>query len=271
MLLNFMDKKNDENLSSISYDICRLLIENYKLTKKAKENILSQEYIKVADLQNEINSNIHTIRELQIKAFGLEEYLKKSESRICYQHIESLQQTVDISKDSLLRQYSVIPGKLYAGDSPSSDDEELTTIKLAELIKLGVTKIIIITDENDFIEEGVSLCNYEDLIEKNKKLKSSGIKLEKLSITNVALPSIEKMKSILKTIIDFVDSNETVYIHSNESIDITTLIIGCFIIETGITQNNQALFYVDYLRRNTNCKSLEPIEQFNFVKSWGAQ
>jgi hypothetical protein len=268
-----MKNQDFEKLFLISDEICSLILENYKTIKKSKEIVTKQEYNKVPELQNELNKNITCIRELQLKSYRIgNASLLPREYSICFKFIESLKKIINSSHESNLNYYNVIPERLYVGDIPSSVNQEITKYKLNELVQIGVTKIIDLTEKNEFFEQQATLFNYEVCIKQNEEFRN--LKVERFSLPHSDVPTIEKMLQLLKIINNDIITNETIYIHSLEDLGRTTLAVGCFIVNEGIIQNNYAVEFIDYLRRNTsknNNKSTDTIKQFNYIKTWEKQ
>jgi hypothetical protein len=218
-----------------------------------------------------MNQHLHAIRQLQIQTMELAIDEKDSNSMLIRKNIMESGTLLNSKTMVNFRCYPVIPGMLYAGEIPSSVMDELLHLKLNELSRLGVTKIINLTEEGEKNFKGIPLRDYEKHL--NNRLNSNGQSMEmiRLSIPDLQIPTVEFMKEILSTIDEYLKNGETVYVHCWGGIGRTGTVVGCFLIESGILSTKNVLPYIDFLKRNTEIhdrNSPETDDQCNFIYSW---
>lgn len=98
----------------------------------------------------------------------------------------------------------------YAGDL----DPAVALGKLASLRKVGVDRIIDLTEDGEY-----GLLPYAEHLE--------GIKYERRAIRDMSVPLRESMKEILDAIDHALDDGETVYVHCWGGIGRTGTVVGC--------------------------------------------
>jgi protein tyrosine/serine phosphatase len=254
-----MKNNNQSSLKDISDKICFLLSENHKLILSTKKLIHTQDYSEIIKQQNRINENTQFIRELQSKA----NLHYNEDTTIIEKQISSLK---ILTKDSNQTKFR------YAGEIPSSTDDETLFLKLNELAEFDVTRIINLTEEGETNFKGIPLRDYNAQLQNIRTKNGDKIQMERFSIPDLDIPSIDKMNEILNAIIGHINSGHKVYVHCWGGIGRTGTVIGCFLIENGILKNKNAIPYIDFLKRNTEIhdrNSPETEEQCNFINSWG--
>lgn len=192
-------------------------------------------------------------------------------NRIQALHQQHVNQLLTAQNFKEIRCYSVIPGHLFAGEIPSSINDQEFHLKIQCLKDLGITHIINLTESNEQNFKGIPLRNYVEFAE--KQFQSSGFPITclRFPIKDLDIPTITHMRTILKAINEALREGGKVYVHCWGGVGRTGTVIGCFLIENGILLNQTAIPYLSFLKRNTNIRerrSPETMEQINFILNW---
>ncbi len=260
-----------QTLSETSERICDLLVERFLLEEEARLLIPKQNYERISQLSKEMNQILSEIRSLQLNTMELPIHESDMDSLLLRKNIMESGTLLNEKKSVNFRCYPVIPGMLYAGEIPSSVMDEMLHLKLNELARLGVTKIINLTEEGEKNFKGIPLRDYDQYLRDLKNQNGKSMEMIRLSIPDLDIPSVEHMRDIQSTIRNFVNNGETVYVHCWGGIGRTGTVIGCFLIENGILTTKNVLPYIEFLKRNTEIhdrKSPETDDQCNFIYSW---
>lgn len=121
--------------------------------------------------------------------------------------------------------YEVVPGKLFAGEYPSSWEPELAVKRLDFVIGKGVTTFINLTTKHDRLEP------YADL------LPDAGRDLKHLSfpVPDMDVPESDAvMRSVLDAIESENEAGRVCYVHCWGGIGRTGTAIGCYFREQGM-------------------------------------
>jgi len=236
-----MSSKKLIELQEISKSICSLLVHREK-------DYLSE------------------IKALQNKAGLIDSNLNEMKIKILSEQINGISKLLVNEYSKTLRYYAVIPGKIYAGEIPSSIDENLIQKKIDLLLSLGITKVINLTEIEETNFKGIPLKEYEGILR-----KSSQTEMIRMSIKDLNIPTVEHMCNIISKIDSFIEKDEVIYIHCWGGIGRTGTVVGCYLIDKKIITSNLIIPYISFLKRNTeinNRNSPETDEQVEFLLDW---
>jgi protein tyrosine phosphatase len=169
------------------------------------------------------------------------------------------------------RSYWVIPGRLLAGEIPSSSTDEIRLSKLNNLLDIKIDVIINLMEPIEKTFSGELLVDYiPELLDLSKK-RNQPILVKRFSIKDLNIPTIDFMQEILTFIKKCLDENKKVYVHCWGGVGRTGSVIGCFLQEFGFATSENVIDTIAYLKRTTsivNRDSPETIEQMEFVINW---
>jgi protein tyrosine/serine phosphatase len=169
------------------------------------------------------------------------------------------------------RSYWVIPGKVLAGEIPSSLNNDTRINKLQQLLNLKIDVIINLMESNEKTFTGELLVDYIHELKILSEKRNQEINVKRFPIKDLQIPTIEFMKEILQFLKKCIDENKKVYIHCWGGVGRTGTVVGCFLQDNcGVTSEN-VIEMITYLKRTTsivNRDSPETKEQMDFVKNW---
>ncbi|MBN2304731.1 MAG: dual specificity protein phosphatase family protein [Anaerolineae bacterium] len=148
--------------------------------------------------------------------------------------------------------YWVRLGQLLAGPYPGSWLEERARARLTKLIEAGVTNFVDLTHPREL--DPYALYLPSDVIH------------QRLSITDMDIPTAEHMTLILDTIDAALDGGQTVYVHCWGGIGRTGTVIGCWLVRHGMA-GQDALDEIVRLRGG-RLDSPQTEEQHAMVRRW---
>ncbi len=169
------------------------------------------------------------------------------------------------------RSYWVIPGRVLAGEIPSSLNNETRINKLQHLLNLKIDVVINLMESNEKTFTGELLVDYiPELIALSEK-RNQEINVFRFPIKDLHIPTIELMKEILQFLKKCMDENKKVYIHCWGGVGRTGTVVGCFLQDNGYTTSENVIEMIAYLKRTTsivNRDSPETKDQLDFVLNW---
>ncbi len=159
--------------------------------------------------------------------------------------------------------YWVVPGRVLAGEYPSSPNFRQALEKLQRFLDAGVTCFVDLTHPRDPLDP------YEPLLQ---RLGANGVKRVPLPIVDMNVPdSAEHAAAILDTIDRESANGGVVYVHCWGGIGRTGTIVGCWLVRHGMT-GEEALTRVAELwatRPDSSWSTSPQTEaQFDFVRTW---
>jgi hypothetical protein len=195
--------------------------------------------------------------------------LRKVEQR--YQAFEKVQ----INQENMIlpfeRSYWVIPGRLLAGEIPSSREEEVRKQKVSNLVKMGFDVVINLMEPGEKTFSGELLTDYVPDLEYYSARANKKVEVHRHSIKDLSITTPEKMKEIINLIHLLIQQGKKVYVHCWGGIGRTGTVVGCYLIEQNMATTENAIQTIEYLKRTTPIKdrrSPETDEQRDFVLDW---
>jgi protein-tyrosine phosphatase len=155
--------------------------------------------------------------------------------------------------------YWIEAGRLCAGEYPYARDPGEAAEKLRRIRSAGIDTFIDLTEEDEY-----GLAPYAQELD--------GLEHMRLSIPDLNVPPIERMREILDTIDEALSRGRTVYVHCYGGVGRTGTVIACHLVRPG-TPAQDALASIAEWRRETpdgHRESPETPEQRRFVEDWRA-
>ena len=156
--------------------------------------------------------------------------------------------------------YWVIPGRLMAGEYPIVRDPQAGRQKLSAILAAGIDEFLDLTGPADRLEPYHHLDNFGH---------------RQMTIRDMDVPQVDHMREILAHLSQRLEEGRTVYVHCWGGIGRTGTVVGCHLIETGLTAE-QALAHIaerwQTVEKYHRCPcSPQTQAQFDFVRGWIAQ
>jgi len=160
--------------------------------------------------------------------------------------------------------YWLVPGRLLAGEYPGARTKDEARRKLRSFLNAGVNFFLDLTEEDEGLEPYALLLQEEAIAQERKVVH------RRLPITDLDVPTTERMLEIQQTIAAALESGQTVYVHCWGGVGRTGTVLGCYLVEQEVSVA-EALTEIQRRRRRTAAvwkKSPETQAQVDFVKSW---
>ena len=161
--------------------------------------------------------------------------------------------------------YWVEEGRLLAGEYPGSYNPETARLRIDAFLEAGVNTFIDLTQSHE-------LVHYEPVLRDEARISGTIISYQRHPIRDYGIPSANTMTDILNDIDEAINNGRCVYIHCWGGVGRTGLVVGCYLVRHGIT-NEQAVAQVDSLfktrpNHNHHPRSPESDEQVDFILNW---
>ena len=156
--------------------------------------------------------------------------------------------------------YWVDPGRLMAGEYPIVREPLSARQKLASILAAGIDDFLDLTEKADGLEPYHAMKMERPFVHR------------RLSIRDMDVPETAQMRKILDYLKQRLELGRTVYVHCWGGIGRTGTVIGCHLVEQGMTPQ-QALDTIaerwqDMEKRLRFPRSPQTAAQVNFVRSW---
>ncbi len=164
--------------------------------------------------------------------------------------------------------YWPIDGLLLAGEYPGSRHRAMTRERLARFLDAGIRTFIDLTEETEPLEK------YDRALAELSAERALTTKHIRICIEDAALPAdASVMTRILDTIRQEIAAGQPVYLHCWGGIGRTGTVIGCWLVESGMT-GLDAIDRIAELREHTPdrfSRSPETESQRQYICEWAAR
>jgi protein tyrosine/serine phosphatase len=160
--------------------------------------------------------------------------------------------------------YWVIQGQLLAGAYPSAYDDREARSKLGLLLDAGIRTFVDLTEETE------PLRNYDDVLESLATERGISSKRLRFGVRDRDVPTRDLLAKIIATIRDEIAAGRPVYVHCWGGIGRTGTIVGCWLVEEGLS-GEEALQKIADLRckaADRSWQSPETEEQRRCIGEW---
>lgn len=169
------------------------------------------------------------------------------------------------------RSYWAIPGKLLAGVYPGDLDPGTMATKLASLLDAGVTLVVNLMEADELDHSGQPFVGYQSQLEKLAGEAGLSARFVRFAIPDMSIPTPDLMARILAEIRVEIDRGGTVYVHCWGGKGRTATVVGCFLVEAGVTDGDGALSLIRDLTAHAKdafWPTPQTEEQCAFVRHW---
>lgn len=183
------------------------------------------------------------------------------------------------------RCYWLNPGRILAGELPTSPDPVKAVEKLQGLLDAGIRTIISLQEEHEMSyffnlsrakrrEDPAfnSFPDYSQFIRKIAERQKLKIDCLRYPIRDMGIPDRSLMKVILETIDTSVNDNRPVYFHCYAGLGRTGMVAGCWLSDQEAFHRQDPLKRLDQIRHEQGMseygQSPQTREQMKFVMQW---
>ena len=164
--------------------------------------------------------------------------------------------------------YWVEPGRLLAGEYPSSLYEETTRNRIDALIEADLNVFIDLTRTGE-------LLPYTQILFEEARVYSVKATYHRFPIGDFGLPTPGQMKSILDRIDESLRAGQNIYLHCWGGIGRTGTAVGCYLVRRGRTGEEAltqlAEWWQTVPKSRYHLRSPETREQADFIRNWAQQ
>ena len=171
----------------------------------------------------------------------------------------------------LERSYWVVPGKLFAGCYPGSEEKEEAGRIHRAMLGQGICHVVNLMEPDETNWSGRPFVGYEDPMKDAARTMGRDITFQRFPIKDMSAPPRIVMCRILDNIDENVEKGKPVYVHCWGGIGRTGTVVGCYLARHGIADGENILAMIGDLRRHTanhRVTSPETVEQFDMILSW---
>lgn len=164
--------------------------------------------------------------------------------------------------------YWVVPGCLMAGEYPGTRDSGTTRHRLDQLLAFGITGFLDLTEAGE-------LRAYDNELKESALAQKLDCAYRRMPIQDFNIPSDpQHMVAILQQIDDWMREQRTVYVHCWGGVGRTGTVVGCYLVQNGMT-GQAALNQIRLLwtRMSADKQKRRPVSpetaaQCGYVRAW---
>lgn len=178
---------------------------------------------------------------------------------------DAANQITPVARGPLSDSYWVESGRLLAGRHPGSGELSSTRTNLRRLLEAGISLCVDLTEPGE-----AGFAPYESTLQEEAMASGRTVAYLRAPILDFSVPSVAEMRTILSTLTDAIASGKNVYVHCWGGIGRTGTVIGCYLVERGLT-GEQALDTIARLRSHVpsgHWPSPEAEPQVAMVLAW---
>ncbi len=169
------------------------------------------------------------------------------------------------------RSYWVVPDTFLAGAYPRSHDRKETLARITGLVECGIRFVVSLMEEDERNFRGEQFEPYEDLLARAASALGVEIRLKRMPIRDLHIPSRHHMVEILNTIDRVIENGQPVYVHCWGGVGRTGTVVGCYLARHGLACGSEVIDRIAFLRRDeltARRPSPETSEQRFMVQAW---
>jgi protein-tyrosine phosphatase len=164
--------------------------------------------------------------------------------------------------------YWVVPELLLAGPYPGSLDPAEHQKKIQTILNVGIRTFINLMHDDEKDHENRPFVPYDNLIQKY----CPNANFMRFPITDLSVPTVAEMTTILNSIDSSLDNGNPVYVHCWGGVGRTGTVVGCWLLRHGLATPENYIDVMFSLRRHDreSGKRMSPetgIQQ-HFVREW---
>jgi hypothetical protein len=162
-----------------------------------------------------------------------------------------------------------IDSNFFAGNYPGNTDPALARRKLRILTDAGVNELVNLMEESEMHWKGSTIQEYSSHLE--DIAPAGALAMQRFPITDMHVPTVRFMQSILDHVDSQLRRGRTVYLHCLGGVGRTGTVVGCWIARHGIAAGDDALDELSRLREYDpmlDLPSPQTEEQCNMVREW---
>ncbi len=162
--------------------------------------------------------------------------------------------------------YWLVPGRIMAGEYPRTATESESRAKIAGILAAGIRQFI------DLTEPSEPLAKYDRVLAAEAERSAIASHHARFPIRDLSVPPAAYMVTILRAIHSAYVGGLPVYVHCWGGIGRTGTVVGCLLVESGIT-GDDALALIAHkwtvmAKRHYRPRSPETDEQVAYVRHW---
>jgi len=163
--------------------------------------------------------------------------------------------------------YWLVPGSILAGEYPGDQLERTARRKLRELLAVGVTHFLDLTEERDGLEP------YFHLLDEEAEAAGIAVAFRSMPLPDCSVPhSRAYLADVLDALDEAVEAGHCVYLHCWGGIGRTGLVAGCYLVRHG-RSGEQALaelagHWKTVAKRSRHPDTPQTPAQCDWVRTW---
>ena len=169
------------------------------------------------------------------------------------------------------RSYWAAPGQLLAGCYPGDLNPQAMTAKLEGLVQAEVTLVINLMEQMEVDHAGHRFIDYRIPLEKAAKSAGEQLRWVRFPIRDMSIPTAAQMRKILDAIHAEIQAEGVVYVHCWGGKGRTATVVGCFLLEAGLENQQTVLPKIRSLTAHASeffWPTPQTQDQCDFVTKW---